>query len=536
MGGAFFAIPIKHFDTDDGYRAYLSSLAAPPILRQGQRSLTKHHTQMSYTQKNFHPPLDTFSRHNESKLSFASSKDAICICMQISRDALQDAITNGCNTVRALSAHTGAGTMCGGCVATMAVMTGEQMWQPAVCTQVVARTPQVKSFRFKTNGPQHALIAQPGQHVMLKATIAGVEVCRRYTVTAHASVANNAVYEITVLRQAHGVMSNWLFNHMRLNKAIDIALPSGKSRFTITGKRPLVFLVGGIGVTPALAFCRAHLGAPSARPIHVDYSVSTDTEAVCAEELAYLSARLSTLTFSLRITSEQGRLKVEDIRRLATQYTDADWFICGTRSFEHDVRAMLIAAEISTNNVHAESFNAQPVLFSEVRESTSNLTAWLSPAQRTMTGSLVLLAVTAFAIQAIAGLQWTALTALQSNTAIKIFSGLLLAVLFVVQGQLGLVRAGNDKSSTARAYGKHILLGPLPLAALWLHSTTLGTALTFWLTTCLLASLATGAVIGMRPRSSGWENTRKWILGGHIFLSCTTCSLGMIHGLIAVWF
>jgi hypothetical protein len=33
MGGAFFAIPIKHFDTDDGYRAYLSSLAAPPILR-----------------------------------------------------------------------------------------------------------------------------------------------------------------------------------------------------------------------------------------------------------------------------------------------------------------------------------------------------------------------------------------------------------------------------------------------------------------------------------------------------------------------
>jgi ferredoxin-NADP reductase len=492
---------------------------------------------MSHIQKNFHPLLKTFSPDDEGALSLANSKDAICICMQISRYALQDAIENGCKTVTALSAHTGAGTVCGGCVATMAVMTGEQMWQPAVCTQVVTRTSQVRSFRLKTSGPQHALIARPSQHVMLKATIAGVEVHRPYTVTAHASDGDTAIYEITVLRQARGAMSNWLFDHMRLNKAIDIALPSGESRFTITGKRPLIFLVGGIGVTPALAFCRAISGAHlDARPIHVDYSVSTSAEAVCAEELAYLTTRLSTLTFSLRVTSEQGRLKAEDIRSLVTQYADADWFICGTRSFEHDVRAMLIAAAVSAANVHVESFNAQPVLFSEVRDSTSNLTAWLSPAQRAMTGSLVLLAVTGFAIQAIAGLQWTALAALQSNTTLKIFTGLLLAVLFAVQGQLGLVRARNDKLSTARAYGKHILLGPLPLAALWFHSTAIGTALTFWLTTCLLASLATGALIGMRPRTSTWENTRKWILGGHIFLSCATCGLGMIHGLIAVWF
>jgi ferredoxin-NADP reductase len=491
---------------------------------------------MSHIQKNFHPLLNTFSPDDEGALSLANSKNAICICMQISRDALQDAIANGCKTVKALSAHTGAGTVCGGCVATMAAMTGEQMWQPAVCTQIVARTSQVKSFRFETSGPHHALIAQPDQYVMLKATIAGVEVCRRYTVTAHASDGDTAIYEITVLRQARGAMSNWLFDHMRLNKAIDIALPSGESRFTITGKRPLIFLVGGIGVTPALAFCRALTRTKLMRPIHIDYSVSMRDQAVCTEELAYLTARLSTLTLSLRVTSEQGRLKADDICRLVTQHAQAEWFICGTRSFEHDVRAMLIAADVSVDDIHVESFNAQPVLFNEVRESTATLTAWLSPAQRAMTGSLVLLTVTGFAIQAIAGLQWAALTALQSSTAIKIFSGLLLAVLFVVQGQLGLVRAGNDKSSTARAYGKHILLGPLPLAALWLHSTTLGTALTFWLTTCLLASLATGAVIGMRPRTSTWENTRKWILGGHIFLSCATSGLGMVHGLIALWF
>jgi NAD(P)H-nitrite reductase large subunit len=81
------------------------------------------HSQMSHTQTNFQPLLNTFSRDDEGEFSLENSKDAICICMQISRDALLGAIDNGCKTVKALSAQTGAGTVCGGGVATMAAKT-----------------------------------------------------------------------------------------------------------------------------------------------------------------------------------------------------------------------------------------------------------------------------------------------------------------------------------------------------------------------------------------------------------------------------
>jgi ferredoxin-NADP reductase len=509
---------------------------------------------MSHEHVNFRPSRDAIGRSSTSDLSFVASKDVLCICMQIGHDVLQDAIINGCKTVKAVSARTGAGTVCGGCVTTIATMTGERLWQTAVCAQVVERTPQVRSFRIETIGQQSALIAQPGQHVMLKVTIDSVVVCRPYTVTAcansnssttlitslNASSLGSAVYEITVLRQAHGAMSNWLFDNMRANTVVSIAPPSGENRFLLTGVRPLVFLVGGIGITPALAFCRALSADQSMRPIHVEYSASTLADVVCGEELKYLASRMPTFTLSLRITSEKGRLSLADICTLANQCVNAEWFICGTQSFEHDIKAMLLAADVDADDIHVESFTARPDRVDAVRSSigtaSANLTAWLSPAQRAATSSFALLVIGGYLIQGIARVHWPALVALHASTTVNIFTGVLLAILFIFQGQLGWVRAKNEKSSFARVYGKHILLGPLPLVVLWLHSTTLGTALTFWLTLSLLASLATGAMIGMRPRSIGWESVRRCLLGAHIFLSCATCGLGIVHGLIAIWF
>jgi hypothetical protein len=53
MGGAFLAIPIKHFDTDDGYR----DKTAPPILRaeaiQWPKSITYEYAALKSTTQDF---------------------------------------------------------------------------------------------------------------------------------------------------------------------------------------------------------------------------------------------------------------------------------------------------------------------------------------------------------------------------------------------------------------------------------------------------------------------------------------------------
>ncbi len=49
----------------------------------------------------------------------------VCQCMSVTRDDLLEAMCSGAATVKELSAQTGAGTVCGGCLPQLAELTAE---------------------------------------------------------------------------------------------------------------------------------------------------------------------------------------------------------------------------------------------------------------------------------------------------------------------------------------------------------------------------------------------------------------------------
>jgi ferredoxin-NADP reductase len=55
------------------------------------------------------------------------------------------------------------------------------------------------------------------------------------------------------------VFSNWLFDSLKTGDEVSVLPPGGSCFFISYEKRPLVCLVGGIGVTPALGIARALL-------------------------------------------------------------------------------------------------------------------------------------------------------------------------------------------------------------------------------------------------------------------------------------
>src|SRR6516165_7932287 len=176
------------------------------------------------------------------------------------------------------SMRSGAGTTCGGCLPRLAELTAETLWQTVYCLEVIDRAPRVKSFRFEVP-PYHGVgQPQPGQRLIVRATIGGVDVQRPYTLTS--SVTERRYYELTVQREPHGIMSNWLFDNMGPGSAVAILPPSGTCFFELHEPRPLVCLVGGIGITPALGICRSATASGARRRVHVDYSVSTRSEMV----------------------------------------------------------------------------------------------------------------------------------------------------------------------------------------------------------------------------------------------------------------
>ena len=339
-------------------------------------------------------------------------------------------------------------------------------------------------------------------------------------------------YEITVQREPHGIMSNWLFDNMGPGSAVAILPPSGTCFFELHEPRPLVCLVGGIGITPALGICRSAAASRARRRVHVDYSVSTRSEMVCAEELSQLGSQHPTITCHTRITREEGRFRRADLARLSAELPDCDWLICGSKLFQADAERLLRQLRIAPRYVHIESFHA----FSDAIPAEPPATAVMTPQQRKLAGYGLLITIAAFVVQALLGIKWSLLDRLQATTAYSALTGTGLLVLLMLQWRLAYLRLRNGAAKSARAYGLHIAIGPAVLGMMWLHSTHLGYGLSMAVCLSFLGSLATGAVLGAYPRSPQWEGVRRVILSGHIALSCAGSGFAVTHGFTSLWY
>jgi ferredoxin-NADP reductase/CRP-like cAMP-binding protein len=455
----------------------------------------------------------------------------LCQCMRVSRGALVTAMQDGCQTAQALSARTGAGTVCGGCLPQLAELTAETLWQIVRCLEVIERAPRVRSFRLEVPQDQRAGAIRPGQHLVVQTRIGGVDVARSYTLTSPATARDH--YEITVRREPHGAMSGWLFDNLRPGASLAILPPSGTCFFELNEPRPLVCLVGGIGITPALGICRSAAAADVTRRVHVDYSASTREDIICGDELRELAAEHDSLSVNTRITGEAGRFGAADLAALAQEFPGCDWLICGSRSFQSDAQRLLLAQGIAPRHLHIESFEPVGGALPAIAPAA---TAVMSPRQRWLVGYGLLAAVLLFVIQALIGIKWPLLDRLQATTAYSALTGSALLVLLILQWHLGYVRWRNRARETSRAYGLHIATGPAVLGMIFLHSTHLGYALSMAVSLSFLASLATGALLGAHPRSPRWDGVRRVVLCAHIILSCAGSGFAVLHGVTALWY
>ena len=434
----------------------------------------------------------------------------VCQCMRVARGALLDAMAGGCQTVRALSTRTGAGTACGSCLPHLAELTAEPLWQSVRCVEVIDRALRVRSFRFEIPAQQHAgCQIQPGQRLIVRGTIGGLDVQRPYTLTS--PTTERRYYEITVQREPHGLMSNWLFDNIRAGSTVAILPPSGECFFELAEARPLVCLVGGIGITPALSICRSAAAGGGARRVHVDYSVSTREQIVCAEELSRLTSEHATITCRIRVTGEEGRLCSLSLAKLSAEVPDCDWLICGSKAFRADIERRLHENGIAPHSRRV----VQAVFRDDACPAQPEPQPLKRPQQHKLTNYSVLAGTAVFVAQALAGVKWPLLDQAAVEDGVQRADRNHSLLLLSCSG--GSPTCGCDTARRAsRAYHLHIASGPAVLGMIWLHSTGLGYGLSMSVCLGFLGSLATGAVLSAYPRSPSWERARRILLASHV--------------------
>jgi len=286
----------------------------------------------------------------EVQIDAGLESEIMCGCMGLTRGNLRPHLSVD-SDIESLVHASGATTGCGSCRPRILRLLGRESVTPVRIAKRVKLAAEIDSFRLV--GIKRPLpAATPGQHVVLEGLIDDVWVTRSYTITGHEGGEDGL--EIAVLRESDGLFSNWLFTKAEQG-SLRAAAPAGELKFA-EEDRPIVFIAGGIGITPAIALARGiATNKLPPRPLSVFHSARSRNEAAYADELGAAAAH-GILEYTLWETSTQGRVGAKTIARLVGEWPSAIFMICGSEAFERTVSNHLASCGISGSEIVVERF------------------------------------------------------------------------------------------------------------------------------------------------------------------------------------
>ncbi len=206
-----------------------------------------------------------------------------------------------------------------------------------------------------------------GQHLTLRADIAGEEVRRNYSVCV---APHEGELRVAVKRIAGGVFSGWANSALKAGDAIDVMPPHGSFTWSFdpAARRSYVGFAGGSGITPVLSLLKTALAVEPDSRFTLLYGNRASDTIMFLEELASLKnrfmGRLQVYHFledeAEEIELFNGRLDSEKIAEVLGALIDPATidaaFICGPGPMMDAAEAGLRDAGMPQDRILVERF------------------------------------------------------------------------------------------------------------------------------------------------------------------------------------
>ncbi|MGH3026376.1 MAG: 2Fe-2S iron-sulfur cluster-binding protein, partial [Gaiellaceae bacterium] len=207
----------------------------------------------------------------------------------------------------------------------------------------------------------------PGQHVALRANVAGHERRRSYSI-CRAPVPGEV--SVAIKRDVGGVFSSWANSELAVGDEIDVMSPQGT--FTtaldeVAGKH-FAAIAAGSGITPVIALATSILARVDDSRFTLVYTNRTALDVMFLDELADLKDRYpARLALHHVFSREQraapllsGRIDEERLQRLLDSVIQPgsvdEWFLCGPFDLVQLCRDTLADAAVQPAHVRFELF------------------------------------------------------------------------------------------------------------------------------------------------------------------------------------
>ncbi len=229
-------------------------------------------------------------------------------------------------------------------------------FRPLRVSAVRRESPQVLSMRLEADDRSPLSPPLPGQYLTVRIPGAGEPApLRSYSLSGDPSAGD---YRISVKREDHGLVSQWLHDHVEPGSVVESAAPRGDFYLT-EGSDPVVLISAGIGITPVLAMLHSLSAARSGRHVWWLHTTRNRETQAFAAEVATLIESLPHARRLVSYTQTQGRLSRPAIVALNLP-ADASAYLCGPTQFMIDMRDALTAAGLDPARIHSELFGALP--------------------------------------------------------------------------------------------------------------------------------------------------------------------------------
>ena len=233
----------------------------------------------------------------------------------------------------------------------------------------------ITSFYLKPTDGKRLPSFKAGQYITVRMpTPYGYTTMRNYSLSGQ----EEGMYRISVKRESgnpDGFVSTNLHAHIQEGDTLEVGPPCGNFVFHSPAEatRPIVFLAGGVGITPLLPQLREALAVSKEREVYFFHATMSPQLQAFKHELEALAQAHKNLKVNYRYSAptdkDRTTLPAEQIGLIDTPYlkgmlpaTNADFYFCGPEPFMASIYKTLQQWQVPQDQIQFEFFGPQQAL------------------------------------------------------------------------------------------------------------------------------------------------------------------------------
>jgi ring-1,2-phenylacetyl-CoA epoxidase subunit PaaE len=217
--------------------------------------------------------------------------------------------------------------------------------------------------------PIHQAVSyKAGQFITLIIDIEGKKVRRSYSMSSSPREASLA---ITIKKVKDGLVSNYLFNNLKVGDAIEVMEPMGHfvAETKPDAERNIVMFGGGSGVTPLMSIIKTILPAEPKSKVYLVYGSRNEEDIIFKKQLDQLEIEyknrlkvVHVLTkpsytwtgYKTRINQASAVIFLK--QDIGLHIPDAEYYLCGPEGMMEQVTNALKLFNVPSDQIHKEHF------------------------------------------------------------------------------------------------------------------------------------------------------------------------------------